>query len=593
MTTLEILKTTYKILPPKHQKQIFWLVLGMILVIFFELGLAGMISLLGVAMASPDSLNTFPIIKNILLIIPFPEGISPVVGMLTLTLFLAALATICKNIMTAFMTYQQHKVSQSYAWDVVTHIFKKYLYAPYLWHSLQNTAELQTHLTWRIQLGYFILALLTAVSQGAILFCLLLTAFIISPLISLLLFGVCGALGFLTYRLTQKKIRMLGEDLAQMQVQAEKTSHFALQGIREVHIYNQRHTFLKQFDDKVSDFPNSYALQNTYPHFPLWILEAAGFVLLFFTVIILQWQGKSIALITGTLTLMAGMSWRMLPAMNKLFQAILTVKMHFPYVAQLIGNYFCIEQETLHSKTHVLEQALELKNISFTYPHAEKKALNNININISKGNMVGLVGLSGAGKSTLIGVLTGLLPPTAGDLLVDGVKVKSAPGYLNIGYVPQSPYIMDATLAQNVAFSDWGKEIDEERVENCCKLAAMNFLKDLPKGIHTMLGDRGVRLSGGQVQRVAIARALYTQPDILLFDEATSALDGATEAEIQQTILSLRKDLTIVIVAHRLSTVEGCDNVYWLREGVVLCNSSQQYTLNDYKDYLTQINSEN
>lgn len=219
-----------------------------------------------------------------------------------------------------------------------------------------------------------------------------------------------------------------------------------------------------------------------------------------------------------------------------------------------------------------MEHGMALDRISFRYPTAERDSLHDVSLSIPKGSMVGIIGASGAGKSTLVAILTGLLSPDSGQILLDG-QPSDTTRHLSLGtllgYVPQSAYLLDGTLAENIAFKDWGQPIDYQRVRECCALAAIDFFDALPNGLDTAIGERGMRLSGGQIQRVIIARALYHHPQILLFDEATSALDSGTEATIQKTILSLRQQMTVVIVAHRLSTVESCDVLYWLDGGTL------------------------
>ncbi len=588
MTTLDILKTTYAMLPTAHKRQLVWVGTIMLVVGFFEIALAGVISLLGVALASPESLQTLPVLGNFFSSLSSQSTTSPIIVMLITVLCLVAVATALKNMGTAYMTYAQTKIAQTISWDVGLHTFKAYLHAPYIWYTQQNLGELGGYLSWRTYIANFWMAALSSITQVSIMLFLTLSAFIIAPLPSLLLFGVCGGLALLIYKLTQKKVRGLGDVNAQKNVLASKVTHYALQGMREVQIYNQREPFYSEYEQYAEPLTINMAKQSVYPPLPQWILESTGIFLLLCTVLLLQWQGKSVAAITGTLTLLAGISWRLLPAINKFVGSALQLKASFSPAQKLLQKLTQIPTEKEQSKAMPFEHVLELENIGFTYPNAKKKALANISLNIKKGSMVGLVGLSGAGKSTLVGVLTGLLPPDEGTFKVDGLTAVPSPGFLSIGYVPQAPYIMDASLAQNVAFADWGKAIDEERVLECCRMAAITFLEELPQGIHTTLGDRGIRLSGGQIQRVAIARALYNKPNILLFDEATSALDGAAEASIQKTILSLRENLTIVIVAHRLSTVEGCDEVYWLHEGEIRQAGDDGKALDEYKKFLDE-----
>ena len=200
--------------------------------------------------------------------------------------------------------------------------------------------------------------------------------------------------------------------------------------------------------------------------------------------------------------------------------------------------------------------------------------------------MIGLVGFSGSGKSTLVNVLSGLLPHDKGNIFIDDTVLTRAntPGWLeNIGYVSQSPFILDATLAENVALSRWGEEIDRARVLKCCEMAALDFIDDLEGGIDTVLGDRGVRLSGGEAQRVAIARSLYSDPGLIIFDEATSALDMKNEQAIHHTVLSLHNQVTMIIIAHRLTTVENCDYLIWLDKGRIKMQGSVAEVLPSYK----------
>ncbi len=590
MTTLDIVKKTYAILPQVHKRQMKWLVVLMFIVSFAELALAAVVSLFGVALSSPESLQKVPLIGDFFGYVASVNHMPPVISMLTIVLVFLVIATFLKNIITAYATYKQSEVSHNIGWDVGIHIFSKYLSAPYMWHAQQNTAELHNHLGWRVYVSAVWMACLNLCTQVSIAIFLMVAAFIASPWASLLLFGICGIVSVGIYKLTRKKVQELGVIGANINMQAHKTSHFALQGMREVYIYNQREQFHKQYASCAVPHVRAQAEQSLYPSVPVWVLESLGMVLLLATVLLLYSRGESVATITGSLTLLAGVCWRLLPAMNKLVSSILQIKGNVGPIVTILTNYFDLPKDAVPTKKCTFTQSIKLNHVGFSYPAALKKALDEITLTIPKGKMLGLVGLSGAGKSTLVGILTGLFAPSQGEILIDDVRVEPAPNFLNIGYVPQSPYIMDATLAENVAFSDWGKEIDEERVLECCRMAAMTFLDELPEGINTVLGDRGVRLSGGQIQRVAIARALYTKPEILLFDEATSALDGAAEAAIQKTIVNLRDNMTIVMVAHRLSTVEICDEIYWINEGKFVTSGSSKETLQAYKDFLKNNN---
>jgi len=237
-------------------------------------------------------------------------------------------------------------------------------------------------------------------------------------------------------------------------------------------------------------------------------------------------------------------------------------------------------------------QELRAEHLAFHYDGSDTAVLENVDFCVPKGETVGIVGESGAGKSTLMDLLMGLLTPTSGALCLDSHPLDEAGrrGLAEIiGYVPQFPYIYDATLAENIAFGVPSADIDMLRVEAACRQAAVHeFLAQLPEGYDTVLGERGIRLSGGQQQRVCIARALYRKPEVLIFDEATSSLDTKSEKQIQQTIMRLKGSVTMILVAHRLSTVEGCDRLVWIENGRVRQVGTPAEVLPGYRAVLAQ-----
>ena len=587
----ETLRKIYALLSPQRQRQLLWLTAGMFVMSLVELGLAGAISLLGVALAAPESLEKIGPLWTLFQMLPgFGEGIPQSIRLLILIMGMVCVATALKNVLTATMTYWQGIVSQAVGWDICMRVFDNYLYAPYVWHTQRNPGELNGYLSWRNYVSNFFLGGLQVTSQLGIMAFLMAGAFVMAPLVSLMLYGVSSFVALFVYKTSQRKARQTGGQVAKLGIAVDRIVHTALHGIREVQIYGQQAAFSAHFESHIPPAVRAAAHQSLYSPMPHWFLETVGMLLLLLAVIIMTLRQDSVASITGTLTLMAAISWRLLPAMNKIVGGVLQLKSNIIPVQTLLTQHLLVPGVEKHGEHLKFRRLMELQEVCFSYPEARGEALRNASLTITKGSMVGLVGLSGSGKSTLVGIITGLLLPTSGKVLVDGREVTPLPGFLKIGYVPQNPYIMDATLAENVAFCDWGRPPDEDRVRQCCRMAAMDFLDDLPQGIHTVLGDRGLRLSGGQVQRVSIARALYENPDILLFDEATSALDGAAESAIQSTIQCLREDMTIIIVAHRLTTVQGCDTLYWLRNGLVWKSGEAKDILNEYELYLKSQN---
>ncbi len=221
-------------------------------------------------------------------------------------------------------------------------------------------------------------------------------------------------------------------------------------------------------------------------------------------------------------------------------------------------------------------KSINFKNVNFRYQNAEKNALTGVNFEIKKGECIGIVGETGSGKSTLVDLLLGLLRPNGGEILVDDAyPVNSYQWHKKIGYVPQSLYLVDDTIEANIAFGEMSSNVNQDRLNKVIQDAQLSkFIKQLPNGAKTVVGERGVRLSGGERQRIAIARALYRDPEVLIFDEATSALDNVTEARLMKTIQVVSKDRTVIMIAHRLSTLKDCDRVVEVSAGQIVKISS-------------------
>lgn len=583
----------YAFLSPPRRREFYVVAFMMFCMAFVELGVAGCISLLGVAMSAPESFQKLPILPELLDAFPiFPANMPMIVSMLIVIMCCVCVATIVKNGLLGWLTWRQGLFANGVSWDMACRIFSGYMNAPYVWHLQHNSADLSLYVSWKVYVSQFMMHMLNFITQMGIAIVLLIGAFSITPAIAAMVFCITGAGAWGIYCFARRKAQNCGHTLATLDSTVTRTTMAALHGVREVHIYRQQNAFIQQFSSVVPQHIRYTNFLNVYTPLPTWVLECIGMTILFAAVCIMGFTQTSVAYVTGTLTLMAAVSWRLLPAANKSVGAILAMRgLLHPLSIFLKKMQEAPVEEVTTTVQIPFTHSVKLRNVSFGYPRVENNALSNINFSIHKGSMVGIIGLSGSGKSTLVGVLTGLLVPQKGDFCIDGAQYTPRPGLLNVGYVPQSPYLLDSTLAENVAFSRWGEAVNKDRVEECCRMAAMEFLQDLPQGIDTVMGERGVRLSGGQIQRVAIARALYNNPDFLLFDEATSALDGAAEAVIQQTVLQLRDNITVVMVAHRLSTVEKCDYVYWLNNGSIFREGSAVAVLNEYEQFIQ--NTEN
>ncbi len=594
---IEFFLNIYRRLPKVLQKDFWFTTSVSFFVAIFELAVALAVSLFGVALATPDSVANFGPIEKIVHIFPVLSSvINDQRKLLVFLLFGIVLLLAGKFILNLYMYWRQARYGQRVARYINYTLFEGYLYSSYLWHTKQETAELQSHLVWRERVAGFMLYTLQFFTYIMVTLVLLLGILITSPLIGIFVLGCTGSVAFYLFRWSRKRAHELNTEIAAIQLEINNITLPALQGIREVLIYRQQAEFLRMSDDLMRKVKTLQPKFDILPPMPSLALELMGMLMLCVSVVIMNVYGVSLAQMVATLTLMAAVAWRLLPIMNRFLTSIILAQQTIPFVMPVLARIDEIQKRddraAIEAPPCPLHKDFSLQQVHFRYPETEiakSDAIQNITLTIAKGSKVGFVGTSGAGKSTLIGLFTGLFAPTSGNIYIDGVPMTDElrAGWMQrIGYVPQATFLLNATIAQNVAFSDWGKEINEERVKACCHMAAMHFIEDLAEGIHTVIGERGIRLSGGQVQRVSVARALYNAPHTLIFDEATSALDGGSEREIMQMIEGLDDQITVIIIAHRLSTVEKCDYIYWMQDGKIYKEGKAEDILNEYAAFL-------
>jgi ABC-type multidrug transport system fused ATPase/permease subunit len=599
--TASALRSLRVLLPlvPRREKQRFFLLLALsFIAAAAELVLTGLVGLLAATFGSPEAvLNNSPLRE-------FQEhsGISfggdprwLAMGLLG-CVFLAVLA---RNILNVFQQRISAAFSEGVGAAARIRIFRFYQRAPFLWILRNGVADLSFGLSCSSQLAPTLGLAITAFSGILMLAMLLAGLILVSPVPSLMFSLALGLGGALVVRITRGYLDRCSAEAYEADYATSKVAHLSLHGLKEMRMYRREDNLFRVFAGHMDRLVRARTRQKTLLRLPVSSLEILGFATLvavmFFLVCV---QEAGMARISGIMGFMAAAAWRGLPVANRLVDALSDLRGMLPYLhkaASLIALEKNMAGQLLplgaEPQTVSFADSVRFEGITFRYPGAPAAALEDVSFTVKKGSMLGLVGLSGAGKSTLVNVLTGLLPPDRGRLLVDGLEISrdNARAWLGrIGYVPQSPYILDASLAENVALSRWGEAMDRERVLDCCRMAALDFLDELEQGMDTVLGDRGTRLSGGQAQRVAIARALYSEPELLIFDEATSSLDMKNEKAIHETILSLPAQITVVIIAHRLSSVEGCDLLVWLDKGKIAHMGAVKSVMPRYQEVLAR-----
>ncbi len=356
-----------------------------------------------------------------------------------------------------------------------------------------------------------------------------------------------------------------------------------IEGIKEVKVSTREDFFLGKYfyyGEKTLETEQKNNIVSTMPRM---IIETFGVCGMLGAVLIMILSGCAISSLWTQLAAFALAAIRLLPSVNRMSTAMNMVNYYEPMIESLMNNLELVnsinngeiveEKKESSRKISVIKDKIQLHNISYHYPNSEVYVLKNAEMEIPIGKSVGIVGTSGAGKTTAVDILLGLLVPQEGEVLADGINIKEDyVGWLtSISYIPQNIFLLDDTIKQNIIFGYDEKEVKEEDVWEALREAQLEeFVKGLPEGIETVIGEKGVRLSGGQRQRIGIARALFKKPELLVFDEATSALDNETEAAIIESINALKGKKTMIIIAHRLTTIQDCDILYRVQDGTIV-----------------------
>ncbi len=472
--------------------------------------------------------------------------------------------------------------------DLGIEVYRRTLYQPYRVHVARNSSEVISGITNKVNNVVFgvLLPLITLVSSTMLLLAIMLALILIDPVVALMAavgFGFSYAL--ITY-LSRQRLHRNSQRIAYEQTQVVKALQEGLGGIRDVlldgtqpvycDIYRQADLLLRRAQGN-----NAFIGQS-----PRYIMEALGMVLIAVLAYALSRQVGGIATAMPVLGALALGAQRLLPALQQIYYAWSSIAGSHSSLADtiaLLDQPLSAELLQPAPSPLIIYNAIRFNAVRFRYTSDATWVLNGINLTIPKGARVGFVGSTGSGKSTTLDLLMGLLIPTEGELLVDGQPINGnllRAWQQSIAHVPQSIYLADTSLAQNIAFGVPPDSIDMDRVRQAARQAQIaDFIERSPGGYQAYVGERGIRLSGGQRQRIGIARALYKQASVLVFDEATSALDNATEQSVMDAIEGLSSDLTILLIAHRLTTVRRCDIIVELEFGKVVAQGTYEQLL--------------
>ena len=449
--------------------------------------------------------------------------------------------------------------------DIGVAIFQRVLHQPYLYHVSRNSSRFLADME-RVTIVTMavMLPLMMAASSLVMTVFILAALMAIDPLVTLLAILGFGALYLLMSRLTRHRLRANSRLIAAAQTERTRTIQEASGAIRDILLDHAQPAYIRRFTEVDLPYRDAWAANAFMGATPRYIIEGLGMVLFAGVAVILSGRPGGIASALPIMGALAIGAVRLLPMLQLIYNGWAQIAGNRQSLAEVVAALdLPMPPASAPAAPLAFADRIELQDIHFHYPSGAGPVLAGVSLTVPKGARVGIVGKTGSGKSTLMDLLLGLLEPDQGRILIDGIALgpkTRAAWQARVAHVPQAIYLADCSLAENIAFAVPRDQIDMARVRRAAEQAVLaDFVATLPDGYHSFVGERGVRLSGGQRQRIAIARALYRNADVLVFDEATSALDSATEAEVMAAVDGLSRDLTIFLIAHRTSTLEGCD----------------------------------
>lgn len=497
---------------------------------------------------------------------------------------------LAKTLYFVFYSWVSAKYSYMVQRELGVRVLEAYMKQGYLFFVQNNTSRLINGISGDASSIYGILkTIFTSLMKLLTILCIgayIMMQSIQMAVVLLLLALLCLLVIQLLYRKSMSKNGRIRRDLM---CEMNQVAMEAIQGHKEVLVMNKQEYFIKEYGDVKARYSRVSVKVDMGTTVPAYLIEMICITGILVAVAIQMGNTSNVTELIAQLSTIAAGAFRILPALGAITSGINTITMS---TSQLRACYETVRQvkeleqeerrKTEQTKKYAdvqLQREITLQGVSFRYPEAQEDVLENVNLTIKKGESIAFIGPSGAGKTTVSDIILALLKPTEGHILMDGIDIEDLGGQWNriIGYVPQATFIIDDTVRHNIAFGVKKTDIDDEKVWQALKIAQLDeFIKNLPNGLDTKVGERGVRFSGGQRQRLAIARALYRNPDVLVLDEATAALDNETESEVMKAIEALQGYKTLILVAHRLTTVRKCDVIYEVKDKQIVARDKKE-----------------
>lgn len=576
MSLFQLTKGFWRHLTVRRKRQLAILLVLMVLASFAEvLSLGAVLPFLG-ALTQPEKLFSSPIAAPIL---GWFQIVSPEALLLPITAAFIV-ASILAGAMRLLLLYAQTKLSYAVGADFSYQIYRRTLYQPYAVHVSRNSSEVISGVTTKVNMviSYFLTPVLTLLSSAVILVAILLALLAVDPWVSMTAFAGFSAIYGIVIFISRARLAAYSQRISAEANQVVKVLQEGLGGIRDVLIDGAQETYCRQYRQADGPLRSAQANSAIIGGAPRFAAEALGMAFIAVLAYVMARQdGGSIANTVSLLGVLALGAQRLLPVLQQGYLSVVQLRSSQHSLQDALDLLSQPIDTLAHDGQFVelpFQKGIQLRDLGFRYGPKSLPVLQDLNLSIPRGSRIGFIGATGSGKSTLLDVIMGLLVPTDGSVWIDDAPLEMAnqrAWQSRIAHVPQSIYLSDGSIAGNIAFGVEPDQIDHERVRQAARQAQIaSYIESLDAGYDTCVGERGVRLSGGQRQRIGIARALYKQAEVIIFDEATSALDNETERAVMDAIDGLGKSLTILMIAHRLSTLQRCDQIIELSHGHIV-----------------------
>jgi ATP-binding cassette, subfamily B, bacterial PglK len=582
---LEKYRKIFALLNSRERKRFYLVMIIMVFVSFAEvLGISTLLLLLNV-FSDPEKINTNMYLSWLYQNFHFTKVFSFQIFLSGLVFAVVMIGLMIK----AGGNYVIIRFSAMRGSTLSVRLLEAYLHQPYVWFLERNSSEISKNVLGEVNTLVTNMLIPSLQMLSNVMMAASIVAFlvIVDPLVAVVAALCLGGGYLLIYVRLRKRLSKLGKSLLAANKSRYQMAQEATGGAKEVKLLGLEHVYVDRFRGPARRFARATALSRLMGQMPRYALEAMTFAVLLVVILIMLFRnGGDLTAAVPTLGIFAISVMRLLPAMQNIYRSVVSMQSGTPVLDMIYEDYIgARSNDNLRPvKTSVgdkmqLGQKLELRDISFAYPNAERSSIDGLSLTVAANNKVGIVGGTGAGKTTLVDIILGLLSPDKGSILVDGQALSRQnlqAWRRSLGYVPQTIYLTDASIAENIAFGIPPGDIDMDAVERAARTAALHDFvqQELPSGYKTIVGERGVRLSGGQRQRIGIARALYHDPDLLIMDEATSALDNLTERAIMDAVQNIGDQKTIIMIAHRLTTVRACDKIVLLQHGKIAASGT-------------------